>query len=77
MRGGFADMARTQLLLAHLMCEALESTREDLAFTAFERLFRDRGLPRAIRSDNGVHFASPNGPNKSNCAPAIPASSRK
>jgi len=43
-----------------LVCEALESTREDLAFTAFERLFRDRGLPRAIRSDNGVPFASPN-----------------
>ena len=28
--------------------------------TAFERLFRDRGLPLAIRSDNGVPFASPN-----------------
>lgn len=44
-----------------LMCEALESTREVLAITAFERLFRDRGLPSAIRSDNGVPFASPNG----------------
>lgn len=43
-----------------LLCEALESTREELAFTAFERLFRERGLPRAIRSDNGVPFASPN-----------------
>jgi hypothetical protein len=43
------------------MCEALESTREDLAVTAFEQLFRDRGLPSAIRSDNGVPFASPNG----------------
>jgi transposase InsO family protein len=43
-----------------LLCEALESTREELAFTAFERLFRDRGLPLAIRSDNGVPFASPN-----------------
>ena len=43
-----------------LLCEALESTREDLAFTAFERLFRDRGLPAAIRSDNGVPFASAN-----------------
>ena len=28
-----------------LLCEALESTREDPAFTAFERLFRERGLP--------------------------------
>jgi transposase InsO family protein len=42
-----------------LLCEALESTREELAFTAFERLFQDRGLPLAIRSDNGVPFASP------------------
>ena len=36
------------------------SVREDLAFTAFERLFHDRGLPIGIRSDNGVPFASPN-----------------
>ena len=44
-----------------LLCEALESTREDPAITAFGRLFRERGLPQAIRSDNGVPFASPNG----------------
>src|SRR5438477_1462133 len=43
-----------------LLCEALESTCEDTAFTAFERLFHERGLPQAIRSDNGVPFASPN-----------------
>jgi transposase InsO family protein len=43
-----------------LMCEALESVREEAAFTAFESLFRERGLPAAIRSDNGVPFASPN-----------------
>ena len=43
-----------------LLCEALESTREDPAITAFEHLFRERGLPVAIRSDNGVPFASPN-----------------
>jgi transposase InsO family protein len=43
-----------------LLCEALESTREDLALTAFQRLFCERGLPGAIRSDNGVPFASPN-----------------
>ena len=43
-----------------LLCEALESTREDLAITAFEQLFQERGLPTAIRSDNGVPFASPN-----------------
>jgi transposase InsO family protein len=44
-----------------LLCEALESNREELAFRALERLFKDRGLPRAIRSDNGVPFASPHG----------------
>jgi transposase InsO family protein len=43
-----------------LLCEALESTREELAFLAFERLFQERGLPKAIRSDNGVPFASAN-----------------
>ena len=43
-----------------LLCEALESTREDPSVTAFEQLFRERGLPSAIRSDNGVPFASPN-----------------
>jgi transposase InsO family protein len=41
-----------------LLCEALESTREELAFQAFERLFKERGLPAAMRSDNGVPFAS-------------------
>jgi transposase InsO family protein len=44
-----------------LLCEALESTREETAITAFEQLFKERGLPGAIRSDNGVPFASPNG----------------
>jgi transposase InsO family protein len=44
-----------------LLCEAMESNQEQFAFTAFERLFQERGLPQAIRSDNGVPFASPNG----------------
>lgn len=44
-----------------LMCEAHESTRENPVIAAFERLFSERGLPQAIRSDNGVPFASPNG----------------
>ena len=43
-----------------LLCEALQSTRQDLTVTAFEQLFLERGLPAAIRSDNGVPFASPN-----------------
>jgi putative transposase len=41
-----------------LSCEALCSTKEDFAFTVFERLFKERGLPASIRSDNGVSFAS-------------------
>ena len=44
-----------------LLCEALESTKEKGAFEAFGRLFQERGLPEAIRSDNGLPFASPNG----------------
>src|ERR1700680_2331475 len=41
-----------------LCCEALDTTKESYAFTVFERAFKDFGLPRAIRSDNGVPFAS-------------------
>ena len=44
-----------------LACEALETTKEASAIAAFQTLFRQRGLPDAIRSDNGVPFASPNG----------------
>jgi transposase InsO family protein len=44
-----------------LACEALESTKEGPVIEAFIRLFRERGLPAAIRSDNGLPFASPNG----------------
>jgi transposase InsO family protein len=43
-----------------LLCEALDSVREETAIAAFQRLFAERGLPSAIRSDNGVPFASPN-----------------
>jgi putative transposase len=41
-----------------LSWEALSSTREEYAFTVFERLFKERGLPANIRSNNGVPFAS-------------------
>ena len=44
-----------------LCCEAFESTREQGVFAAFRRVFAERGLPAAIRSDNGLPFASPNG----------------
>jgi len=43
-----------------LSCEGLESTRSDFAFSVFERTFKDFGLPKAIRTDNGIPFASPN-----------------
>jgi putative transposase len=42
-----------------LVCEALSTTQEKFAFTAFERAFKEFGLPGAIRTDNGVPFASP------------------
>jgi transposase InsO family protein len=51
------DQASRYLLLS----EALESTKELPTIEAFVRLFKQRGLPLAIRSDNGVPFASPNG----------------
>src|SRR5258707_5835427 len=42
-----------------LTCEALSTTQERFAFTAFDRAFAEFGLPRAIRTDNGVPFAGP------------------
>ena len=44
--------------VATCCCDALSSTKEASAFTAFERTFKDFGLPAAIRTDNGVPFAS-------------------
>ena len=41
-----------------LCCDALETTKEIYAFSVFERAFKDFGLPRSIRSDNGHPFAS-------------------
>src|SRR5437899_7440903 len=40
-----------------LTCEALSTTQEIYAFTVFERVFKEFGLPNAIRTDNGVPFA--------------------
>ena len=48
---------RSRYLLA---CEGLESTKSAFAFTVFERVFKDYGIPEAIRTDNGLPFASPN-----------------
>ena len=52
---------KSEFMLAdRICCEALSSTQASLAFTVFERLFKEFGLPSAIRTDNGVPFASPN-----------------
>ena len=40
-------------------CEGLESTKEATAFQLFESTFKEFGLPAAIRTDNGIPFASP------------------
>lgn len=44
-----------------LSCEAFDSTKEKPVIGAFLALFKERGLPCAIRTDNGLPFASPNG----------------
>jgi transposase InsO family protein len=45
----------TRYLLA---CHGLLSTKGDGVRPVFERLFREYGLPQAIRTDNGVPFAT-------------------
>ncbi|HEY0779715.1 MAG TPA: IS481 family transposase [Gemmatirosa sp.] len=45
----------TRYLLA---CHGLPSTKGEQARRVLERAFREFGLPRAIRSDNGVPFAT-------------------
>lgn len=42
-----------------LACEGQSSTKERFAFTVFDQAFQEYGLPDAIRTDNGVPFASP------------------
>jgi putative transposase len=41
-----------------ISCEAMTSTREEFAFEAFEKAFKEYGIPDAMRTDNGVPFAS-------------------
>jgi putative transposase len=43
-----------------ISCEALATTQQVYAFTVFERVFKEFGMPNAIRTDNGLPFASPN-----------------
>ncbi len=39
-------------------CDALTSTNMEFAFESFERAFKEYGLPKAMRTDNGSPFAS-------------------
>lgn len=41
-----------------LACQGLASTRVELAKPVFARLFKEYGLPKRIRTDNGVPFAT-------------------
>ena len=43
-----------------ISCEALSGTAQDPCYAIFEQAFKEYGLPEAIRSDNGVPFASGN-----------------
>ncbi len=56
-----------------LACEALHTTKEAYAFTVFERVFKEFGLPSAIRTDNGVLFASPNALFNLSLSPVAPS----
>jgi putative transposase len=43
-----------------ISCEALLTTKECYAISVFERVFKHFGMPKTIRTDNGIPFASPN-----------------
>lgn len=43
-----------------LACDAQSGTNEQFAFESFTRAFKEYGLPAAIRTDNGIPFASGN-----------------
>jgi putative transposase len=41
-----------------ICCDALATTKQEFAFSVFERAFKDFGLPLTIRTDNGTPFSS-------------------
>ena len=43
-----------------LCCEGLESTKEMFALSVFEEVFKEFGVPDAMRTDNGIPFSCPN-----------------
>jgi transposase InsO family protein len=51
-------LTTTDLYSRYLLgCDAMACISDDQARESFEHLFRERGLPLAIRSDNGVPFS--------------------
>src|SRR6516165_3289111 len=55
-----ADYKGEFMLADRRYCYPLTNTKALYAFSVFEQVFRDFGLPRAIRTDNGAPFASAN-----------------
>jgi len=45
-------------------CRALPSVAVDPTKAVFEQLFREYGLPKVMRTDNGLPFAQPNAPGR-------------
>lgn len=43
-----------------ITCDALSTTKADFAFETFTRAFKEFGLPKAMKTDNGSPFASGN-----------------
>ena len=43
-----------------IACDAQASTQADFAFESFTRAFKEYGLPKSIKTDNGTPFASGN-----------------
>ena len=55
------DFSRSQYASRYLLCcEGLNSVQGCLTIPCFERVFKEFGIPQAIRTDNGAPFASPN-----------------
>lgn len=48
-----------QLSRRIIACEGLESVKTESSFEVYERAFSEFGLPKAMRSDNGVPFSHP------------------
>lgn len=62
-RGRFEPLTIRDDFSRFILCaRSLENTRTAAVKEQMEQLFRERGLPEIIRSDNGAPFAAPNSP---------------